>query len=332
MAKHQKSQFAIYAEFIPFYLLYQLLRLLPFRWGCALTVRLFDLLFLTAGKLRKRTISHILHAGVEKTPEKARDLARRTFRQFARLVVEIAKMDQEYRPEKIRISGSEATIAEVFARDGKPGRQNVIIVTAHYGNWEVAGTAFSEKAGRSMVSIMRPFSNPLIGELILKHRRSPIHELVNKDSSGLRHLIRALREDKNISILIDQHASHKEGVENVFFGQPCRTHRTPALLHLKTGIPIMPELTRRTGDDFEFELIVGDLIRYQPTGDREKDIQTVCQLCTTALEELISRDPSQWLWAHRRWLNINRKHRDKDDSAPAGNDTAPAENLPETDH
>ena len=84
--------------------------------------RLFDLLFLIAGKLRKRTISHILHAGVEKTPEKARELARKTFRQFAKLVVEIAKMDQEYRPEKIRLSGSESAIAEVFARDGKTYR------------------------------------------------------------------------------------------------------------------------------------------------------------------------------------------------------------------
>ncbi len=307
MPKHQKSRLLVYLEFIPFCMLYQLLRFLPLRWGGALMRFLFDLLFLTAGKLRRRAVSHILHAGVCKSAEDARELARKTFHQFGRLVVEIAKMDQEYRVEKIRLAGSESAIREVFARDGKAGSQNVIIVTAHYGNWEVAGTAFSEKAGRSMVSIMRPFSNPLIGELILKHRRSSIHELVNKDSSGLRHLMRALRDDKNISILIDQHASRREGVENVFFGQPCRTHRTPALLHLKTGVPILPELTRRVGDDFEFELLVGDLIRYQPTGDREKDIKTICQMCTTALEQLIAKDPCQWLWIHRRWLNIDRK-------------------------
>ena len=69
-----------------------------------------------------------------------------------------------------------------------------------------------------------------------------------------------------------------------------------------------PEITRRKpGSNFEFELVFGDLIRYKPTGDKQRDIQVVCQMCATALEKLILEQPEQWLWAPRHWLDINRR-------------------------
>ena len=67
------------------------------------------------------------------------------------------------------------------------------------------------------------------------------------------------------------------------------------------------ELTFRTGDNFNFDLRVGKLIRYTPTGDKEKDVQAVTQMCISALEKLIREDPIQWLWAPRHWLDINRR-------------------------
>ena len=156
-----------------------------------------------------------------------------------------------------------------------------------------------------MVSIMRPFANPLIGKCILKHRCSQAHEVVSKQA-GLRPLLKALHDGRHISILIDQHASTREGVETIFWGHPCRTHKTPALLHLKTGVPVIPVVTRRLNNNFEFEFVFAAPIVYSPTQDKEADIRTITQLCTTALEGLISRDLTQWMWAPRRWLDINR--------------------------
>jgi KDO2-lipid IV(A) lauroyltransferase len=305
MASKAKSKFLIYAEFIPFWLLWKFIQLLPLKVAYSIVIGLFDLFFLVDSRARRRTISHIKHAGVCTDDASARAMAKRTFREFAMLLVEIIKMHQEYAPHKIKRAGDLQSLRKVLT--GEINTTNTIIVTAHYGNWEIAGTAFSEQAGRPMVSIMREFSNPLIGKMILDSRRSGVHELASRDAAGLRQLLKALHDGKNISILIDQHASSAEGVETVFFGQPCRTHKTPALLHLKTGIPILPEVTRRLpGRNFEFDLVFGELIYYTPTGDKEKDIQAITQLCTTALEKLIAEQPDQWLWAHRRWLNINR--------------------------
>lgn len=271
-----------------------------------LSAFLIGLLFYVDIRHRRRTISHLLHAGVVPGRKEVWRLAKKTFLEFSKLLVEVVKMDQCYDLSKIRVVGPEKTVDAVLSR--KHPNRNVIIVTAHYGNWEVAGTAFSEYSGVRMLSIMRPFDNPLVGELILAHRRSKMHELVDKHGS-IRPVLKALQQGRNVSILIDQHASHQEGVENRFFGHPCRTHMTPALLHLKTGIPILPEITRRAGDNFEFELVVGDLIEYRPTGDKENDVRAITQLCTTALERLIAEQPEQWMWAARRWLDIDRNHK-----------------------
>ncbi len=306
MAKKTTPKWLIYLEYVPFFLLYKFMHMVSLKTAYRLSAFLIGLLFYVDIRHRRRTISHLLHAGVVPGRKEAWRLAKKTFFEFSKLLVEVVKMDQCYDLSKIRVVGPEKTVDAVLSR--KHPNRNVIIVTAHYGNWEVAGTAFSEYSGVRMLSIMRPFDNPLVGELILAHRRSKMHELVDKHGS-IRPVLKALQQGRNVSILIDQHASHQEGVENRFFGHPCRTHMTPALLHLKTGIPILPEITRRAGDNFEFELVVGDLIEYRPTGDKENDVRAITQLCTTALERLIAEQPEQWMWAARRWLDIDRNHK-----------------------
>ena len=86
----------------------------------------------------------------------------------------------------------------------------------------------------------------------------------------------------------------------------------------------MPEVTRRLDNNFNFEFVLGDLIRYTPTGNKENDIKNVTQMYTTALEKLITEQPEQWMWVHRRWLNINR--RSSMNSYSAANSPAPETN------
>jgi KDO2-lipid IV(A) lauroyltransferase len=301
--KKGKSLFRIWLEFIPFWCLYSFIRMLPLKTAYSLSRFLFKLMFKIDRKHSDRAIKHILHAGITADKNEAVAIAGRSYDNFSQLLVEIIKFNQLYSKDKITYAGNPESIKEVLGSGDK--NINVIIITAHYGNWELAGTAWAEKSGIPMVSIMRPFGNPLIGKYILQNRESGIHQSVPKNG-GIKGMLKALKEGKNIAILADQHAGSKEGVETFFFGQPCRTHSSPALLHLKTGVPIIPQITRRLNDNFDFEFVVGDIIRYTPTGDKLKDIQTVTQMYTTGLEKLIAEKPEQWLWAHRRWLNIHR--------------------------
>lgn len=305
--KREKSKFRIYAEYIPFRILYSFFHALPLKVGYALSGFLFRLLFLADRRHRKRTIQHVMHAGLFTDRKEARDFALKSYLEFSKLFIEIIKMDQLYTKDKISIVSPVEGNSLLGPAAGESQGPQHIIVTAHYGNWEVAGTAFSEQANRPMSSFMRPFANPLIGKLILDQRAGDLHHLIDKHE-GIRPILRAAAAGRNITMLIDQHAAGSEGVDCEFFGHPARIHMTPALLHLKTGIPILPELTRRKpGGNYEFELVVSEPIRYAPTGDKQHDIQVISQMCATALEQLIMQDPVQWLWTPRHWLDINRK-------------------------
>jgi KDO2-lipid IV(A) lauroyltransferase len=185
----------------------------------------------------------------------------------------------------------------------------MITLTAHIGNWEFCGIAYCLLARQPMLSVMRPFDNPRIGKMILEKRTRDGHRMSDR-KGALKALLGALRKGESVGLLVDQHAGSAEGVETVFFGHPARTHASPAMLHLKTGVPIVVGVLRRTGlQEPPFELALADLIRYSPTGDKENDIRNVTQLYTSQIESMIRETPEQWLWAHRRWLNINRKRR-----------------------
>lgn len=310
MAKKRKSRLMIYVEYCGFAILYHLIRLLPLKTAYRLSRGLFALLFRVEKRHKTRTIQHLMHAGVAKDHAEAVAMTKKFFASFAMLLVEIVKLDQCYDPAKVTAAGNLETAKRFWHDDGSPGEQ-AIVVTAHYGNWEIAGMNWTVKANGRLTTIMRQFDNPLIGELILRNRRSEKHTLVDK-KGGVRDVLRALRAGETVAILADQHAGGGDGVMTTFFGHPCMTHASPAQLHLRTGIKLITYLTRRKpGDDFAFEGVFGDVIEYRPTGDKGRDIQAVAQLYTSGLEKLIAEQPEQWLWAHRRWTDINRKQKER---------------------
>lgn len=304
-----RSGFRIYLEFAIFWLAYKILEYLPLKQAMKVSVAVTKALFYIDRRHGRRTVEHIMYAGVENDPVKAKKMALDSLGEYGKLVTEIVKMKQLYSKDKVCFKGPDSAL-DIVIPERNPGKRQVILAVAHYGNWEVAGTAFAEAQQNPMASLMRGFSNPLVGEMILAHRRSDVHQLIDK-TQGLRPILRAINEGKTVTMLVDQHAASREGVEVEFFGHPARMHTTPALLHLKTGIPIIPELTRRKNDNFEFELVLGEPIIHKPTGNKERDIYEITQKIADSLQEMILRDPVQWLWAPRHWLSIDRKNADK---------------------
>ncbi|UKI30853.1 MAG: hypothetical protein L6W00_23700 [Lentisphaeria bacterium] len=158
---------------------------MPLKWGYAFSDFLFRMLFFIDLRHRRRSIQHLMHAGIAANHREAVRMAAASIREFGKLLVEIVKMDQLYSPEKITVSGDAEALDYVLSPDHE--NHQVIIITAHFGNWEVAGEAFSEKARRPMLSMMRSFGNPLIGRMILAHRAGKMHELVDKTEESARY-------------------------------------------------------------------------------------------------------------------------------------------------
>lgn len=303
----KKSTFLVNFEYFFFRLAMNIVKVLPL-WLCFKIAELGGhLFFIFDIRHRNRTIQHLLHAGIVDTKDKAIALTRRNFIHFAKVGLEIFKCRQLMIRENIgkilSVTGSERSKELFFSPTGKS--QQAIVVCAHFGNWEAAGQGITISSGIPLLSVMRPFDNPRIGEYINSRREGHTHEVVAK-KGAVRPLLVALKKGYSIAMLADQNAIESEGIVVNFFGHPARTHTSPALLHLKTGVPILVLMPRRVSDDFKFEFILSEPIIHTPTEDKEKDIREITQKFTAEIEKTIRIYPEQWLWAHRRWLDINR--------------------------
>lgn len=279
-------------------------RLLPLKVAYHLADFMGTLLFTVDYRHRNRAIQHVLHSGIVGNDKaKAKEMAYKSFQNMCRYFTELLKMPQLADEERIRRKVKISWCQELkdTVKD-----QPYIIITAHCGNWELAGFAYAIHTGRTLLSAMRDLDNPLLSKYIAENRVGWGHRVFSRNE-GIKPMLLELKKNQSIAIVADQHAGTNEGVEVEFFGKPARAHASPASLHLKTGIPIMVTILKRLDNDFNFEFLGFEPIRYTPTGDKKADIQKVTQLYTDQIEKLVRLAPEQWLWPHRRWLDINRK-------------------------
>ncbi len=304
--KTRKSPFLINLEYFFFLLAMKTANTIPLKLSYKIAELAGRIFFIFDVRHRNRVVQHLMHAGVTKDRKEAVGIGRKNFIHFAKVIVEIFAcrklMTPENLPNILNITGSEKS-KELFFNPGKS--KPVIIICAHFGNWEMAGQGYTISSGIPLMSVMRPFDNPKIGDFITSRRTGHMHEVCDK-KGAVRPLLVALKKGYSIAILADQHASEKEGVVINFFGHPARTHSSPALLHLKTGVPIMTLMPRRISDDFKFEFIISDPITLTPSENKEEDVRKLVQMYTSEVEKVFARYPEQWMWAHRRWLDINR--------------------------
>ena len=281
------------------------MRLLPLSWAYAANNILCRIFYVVDSHHRKRAIQHLLHAEVAKDLSEAKKIALKSFINMGKIWVETIKFDQYVTPENIHeyISWS----GDQKAIDVLKGPTAVIYVGAHFGNWEIAGLGSSILV-KPIVSVFRMFDNEKIGKYILDKRKNFKQEICSK-KQALKPLLRAIKQKKAVGILADQHASTSEGVETIFFGHPARTHASPGFLHVKTKTPIVVGVSKRLDNKLHFEYhMKGPFIADEKLPEKEQ-IKDICQQFTTAIEEIVNECPEQWVWCHRRWLDINRKWR-----------------------
>ena len=265
--------------------------------ACRLVGAAAGLAFSLLRRRRRIAIDNILRGGVAATPREARRVARASFRHLGRVIAESfyapALLDD---PEKAAAAISlemPASTLEVFQ---KPGR-GVILVSGHLGSWEIGAQGLARF--KPLTGVARPMDNPRIQQLLEKRQMREGFETIDKHSASPMGMVRALRRDRILALLTDQHASYG-GVVVQFFGRPAATYATPAILQRLTGAPIVFGAAIRTGT-LRYRFIASEPLNYPQTDDREADALRITQDLASRLEEAIRQHPGQYLWAHRRW-------------------------------
>ena len=181
-------------------------------------------------------------------------------------------------------------------RRAAEGEGGAIVVTGHFGNWEVLAASIA-RLGYDLSVIARDANDQDTANIINRSREMAGEQVLPRES--VRQMLRTLREGKLIGILPDQH-TERGGVWLPFMGHPACTATGPATLAHRTGATIVPGFARRTESD-HLDVYFLPPIDLPDTGDREEDIRRGTEMVNEVLGEQISRYPEQWVWMHRRW-------------------------------
>lgn len=261
-----------------------LLAALPPRASLATAIRIARLFDRVAPRLRRVARENLLRAGYS-TPEPIID---GVFVSLGRLLHSFARFPQ-INPGNVRdwidYEGFEHYV------EAKRRGKGVLFATGHLGNWELSAYAHALLT-EPMQIVVRPLDNPQLDRFVAARRALSGNGVIEKKDFA-RGLLRALRNNEAVGILVDQNAMANEGIFVDFFGTPACTSPVFAKVAARSGATVLPGFALWRGDRFVLKF-------YAPlnlTGDESADTQ----LIQHALEQAIREFPDQWLWIHRRW-------------------------------
>jgi len=240
--------------------------------------------------------------GSSLSADERRRTARRSTMNFVRSIFDILKT-ASWSPARLSslvdIRGREHLEAAVARGRG------VLIFSAHFGNWEMA---IAPIAGRIPFHVIaRSLDNPFINRDLEGIRTRRGATVVNKFGAG-RPILRALERKNAVGIVIDQNVLRREAVFVDFFGIPAATTPALAVFHLRTGAPILPMFCVPAPGN-RYLLRFDPPVVVPPSGDETADVLKITGICTKMIEETIRRNPTFWLWVHKRWQS--RPHDEK---------------------
>jgi KDO2-lipid IV(A) lauroyltransferase len=183
--------------------------------------------------------------------------------------------------------------------------KGVLLLTGHFGNWEVATVAgiggFPQMRGRFHF-VRRALKPDWFDRLVTRRFERAGFGVLPKRGS-LDAMLDRLAHGDAIVFAFDQHANPPDGIAVDFFGSPAWTFKSLAIIALATGAPVIPATSWREAGGRHVLRFEAPIPPVEHTNTNEA-IRLTTRAYNAALERLVVRRPEQWYWVHRRWKNV----------------------------
>lgn len=186
--------------------------------------------------------------------------------------------------------------------NGFTKNKGIIVILAHFGNWEFLANVFGKKVPNLNV-VAKPMNNNIVDEWLAKKRsEASVKTIYTKQA--LRKMLEVLNGNGMIAILIDQHGG-KHGTMIPFLGKEANTVRTVAGLVNKTGCAVLPVYSVMK-DDGSYEIIFSESAPIDTEGKTDEQIITEYQIQhNNILSEWIINQPEHYFgWFHKRYRGL----------------------------
>ncbi|WP_419765228.1 MAG: lipid A biosynthesis lauroyl acyltransferase [Arcobacter sp.] len=176
--------------------------------------------------------------------------------------------------------------------------KKIILVSAHYGNIEVLSYGIN-KFITPLIQVARESNFKKIDAFIKKSREKSGATIIYR-ALALKKLIKALMNNKVISLIVDQNINDRDGIEVSFLNKKANQTTTPAILARKFNAYILPVAIFNEDKD-KYKIKIYEPIKPIKTENEQEDIKNSTQLQADILSKIILEDPKQWFWAHKRF-------------------------------
>ncbi|MDP9174449.1 MAG: lysophospholipid acyltransferase family protein [Planctomycetota bacterium] len=248
-------------------------------------------------KHRARAIANLHRSFPHFTEQQCDTYAHRSQQHMFMLAVEVLFTTRLIRIDTwrdyVEIQNIQQTLRLLMDRN-----RGLILLTAHYGNWEILGYVLAT-LGFETTSVARAFDNPYINDCIFGVRESRGQKVLDK--FGATEQVTSILENGGVVAFVADQNAGKKGIFVDFFGRKASTYKSIGLLAMQYEVPIVIGFARRLNERFHFSVEIQDIIYPADWKDQPDSLRYITQRYTTGIENFIRADPGQYLWTHRRW-------------------------------
>ena len=242
-----------------------------------------------------RLRSHLARVQPELASDELDDLVRRGVLSYMRYW-----MDTFRSPDwsKERILSTVTVTNEHLLIDRINDKSGVVVSLPHAGNWDHAGSYFCSR-GAQLVTVAEILKPRALFEKFLAYRQAIGMEVLPLDSRAFPTLLQRARDGKLIALVADRDLS-ASGIDVKFFDGVARMPAGPAIVAIRTGIPLVTAFVSYTKTGIHVDL---KEIKIPDVGDEESRIKATVQLCADNFAEGIKESPDDWHMMQRIWVD-----------------------------
>lgn len=241
------------------------------------------------------TINNLTHAFPHLNKKQINKIAFGTYKSFAITLVEILLLPSISKAEMINFV--KCNNIELIERKFQQGK-GVILLSAHFGNWEFGANSISLQSDQKFMVIVKPLRNKLVSEWMNKMRTKWNNEIVPLGVS-IRQIYSVLKDKKIVAMIADQRGP-EGSIKLNFFGRKTSVFIGPAALAVKTGAPLIYGIPIRQSD-YTYKMELVEISTDDLPEENEAKIEELSRRHLQYLEKVIKEYPEQWLWMHNRW-------------------------------
>jgi lauroyl/myristoyl acyltransferase len=172
-----------------------------------------------------------------------------------------------------------------------------IVVSGHFGDWEMCARFASAVGFRPMYAISKPPRNYPLSVEFQRLRESWGMRLLPR-RGAMKFAAEVIEGRGILGMLLDQRA-RKRPVMVPFFGRDARCDRSAGVLLRRLRCPVVFIACYKQPEDLRWRFFAGHVIHPEDVTGRSPE--QITAMVNTKLEELILEEPEQNFWLHDRY-------------------------------